>query len=162
MLAVPKQILMGIYFTRLLFWYTTCLPYQSLEFLYLMTPPPPQGPHKYENLNLLVKTFHMIYDMTTIPKLWFFLFSVFFFKFTNLQLECILHYLSCEFESRLWRGVLDTTLCDQVCQWLATGRWFSPGTSVSSTNLTDRHYIADILLKGALYTTNQPLLTKIY
>jgi hypothetical protein len=25
------------------------------------------------------------------------------------------------------RGVLDTTLCDKVCQWLATGRWFSPG-----------------------------------
>jgi len=21
-------------------------------------------------------------------------------------------------------GVLDTTLCDKVCQWLATGRWF--------------------------------------
>jgi hypothetical protein len=24
--------------------------------------------------------------------------------------------------------VLYTTLCDEVCQWLATGRWFSPGT----------------------------------
>jgi hypothetical protein len=33
------------------------------------------------------------------------------------------HY-SCEFESRSWRGVLDTTLCDKVCQQLATGRWF--------------------------------------
>ena len=22
----------------------------------------------------------------------------------------------CEFESRSWRGVLDTTLCDKVCQ----------------------------------------------
>ena len=28
-------------------------------------------------------------------------------------------------------GVLDTTLCDKVCQW------FSPGTPVSSTNKTD-------------------------
>ena len=27
--------------------------------------------------------------------------------------------------SFLWRGVLDTTLCDKVCQRLATGRWFS-------------------------------------
>jgi hypothetical protein len=27
-----------------------------------------------------------------------------------------------------------TTLCDKVCQWLATGWWFSPGPSVSSTN----------------------------
>jgi hypothetical protein len=26
-----------------------------------------------------------------------------------------------------WRGVLDTTLCATICQWLATGRWFSPG-----------------------------------
>jgi len=34
---------------------------------------------------------------------------------------------------RSWRGVLDATLCDKVCQWLATGWWFSPGTLVSST-----------------------------
>ena len=26
-----------------------------------------------------------------------------------------------------------------VCQWLATGQWFSPGTPVSSTNKTDCH-----------------------
>jgi hypothetical protein len=51
----------------------------------------------------------------------------------------------CEFESRSWQGVLDTTLCDQVCQWL--GLWFSPGTLVSSTNKTDPHDITDILLK---------------
>ena len=37
-----------------------------------------------------------------------------------------------------------------VGQWLATGRWFSPGTPVSSTNKTDRHDIAKILLKIAL------------
>jgi hypothetical protein len=29
-----------------------------------------------------------------------------------------------------------TTLCDKVCQWLAAGRWFPPGTPVSSTNKT--------------------------
>jgi hypothetical protein len=27
------------------------------------------------------------------------------------------HYLSCEFEPRSWRGVLDTTLCDKVCPY---------------------------------------------
>ena len=27
----------------------------------------------------------------------------------------------------LRRCVLDTTLCDKVCQWLAAGRWVSPG-----------------------------------
>ena len=43
-------------------------------------------------------------------------------------------------------------ICDKVCHWLATGRWFSPGTPVSSTNKTDRHDIAKILLKIALNT----------
>jgi hypothetical protein len=41
-------------------------------------------------------------------------------------------------------------------QWLVTGRWFSPGTPVSSTNKTDSHDITEILLKVALNTINQP------
>ena len=45
-----------------------------------------------------------------------------------------------------------TTLCDKVCQWLATGRFFSP---VSFTNKTDCHDITDILLKVALNTIKQ-------
>jgi hypothetical protein len=52
----------------------------------------------------------------------------------------------------LRRCVLDTTLCDKVCQWLATGWWFFPGTSVFSTNKTDRLDTAEILLKVALNT----------
>ena len=36
-----------------------------------------------------------------------------------------------------------------------TGQWFSPGTSVSSTNKTDRHDITEISLKVALKTVNQ-------
>ena len=48
-----------------------------------------------------------------------------------------------------------TTLCDKVCQWLATGRWFSPYPSVSSTNKTDRYDIIEILLKVALKTIKQ-------
>jgi hypothetical protein len=36
--------------------------------------------------------------------------------------------------------------CDNVCQSLATGRRFSQGTPVSSTNITDRHDITEILL----------------
>jgi hypothetical protein len=35
---------------------------------------------------------------------------------------------------------------------IATGRWFSPGTPVSSTNKTDCHDIAEVLLKVALNT----------
>jgi hypothetical protein len=38
-------------------------------------------------------------------------------------------------------GVLDTTLCDKVCQNLATDQWFSPGTAVSFTNKTDRNIV---------------------
>ena len=44
------------------------------------------------------------------------------------------------------------TLCDKVCQWLATGRWFSLGTPISSTNKTYRHDMAEILLKVVLNT----------
>ena len=50
--------------------------------------------------------------------------------------------------------VLDTTLCDKVCQWLATGRLFSSGTQVSFTNKTDRHVITELLLNVALNTIN--------
>ena len=51
--------------------------------------------------------------------------------------------------------VLDTTLCDKVCQWLVAGRWFSPGIPVSTTNKTDRHDITEILLKVALNIINE-------
>jgi hypothetical protein len=39
-----------------------------------------------------------------------------------------------------------TTICDKVCQLLATGRWFTQGPPASSINITDRHDIAEILL----------------
>ena len=62
------------------------------------------------------------------------------------------HHWICEFGSRSWRGILDTTLCYKVCQWLTTGQWFSP---LSSTNKThDCHYITEILLKVVLNTIN--------
>jgi hypothetical protein len=34
-------------------------------------------------------------------------------------------------------GVLDATLCDNVCQWLTADRWISPGNPVSSTLITN-------------------------
>ena len=43
--------------------------------------------------------------------------------------------------------VASTTICDKVCQLLATGRWFSPDPPASSTNITDRHDIAEICVK---------------
>ena len=37
-----------------------------------------------------------------------------------------LHMLFMLTKFRSWRGVIDTTLCDKVCQWLVTGQWSSP------------------------------------
>ena len=48
-----------------------------------------------------------------------------------------------------------TTLCDKVCQWLATGWWYSPRPPVYSTNKNDRHDITEILLKVELNTIKQ-------
>jgi hypothetical protein len=45
--------------------------------------------------------------------------------------------------------MLDSTLCDKVCQWLTAGWWFFP---ISITNTADRHDITEILLKVALNT----------
>ena len=49
------------------------------------------------------------------------------------------HHYCCEFKS---------CSCDKVCQCLAAGLCFSPGTLVSSNNKTDRHNIAEILLNN--------------
>lgn len=60
--------------------------------------------------------------------------------------------LEYEFEYRTRRGVLDTTLNNKVCQWLAAGRWGSPSTPGFSTIKTNRHEITKILLKVDLNT----------
>ena len=44
------------------------------------------------------------------------------FYFCDLPVK----YLMLRVQIPLGRGVLDTTLCNKVCQCLATGRWFSP------------------------------------
>ena len=54
-------------------------------------------------------------------------------------------------QTTLRRCVLDTTLCDEFCQWLVPGQGFSPSTPLSS----DRHDITELLLKMALYTINK-------
>ena len=69
--------------------------------------------------------------------------------------QILIDLLSCEFECRSWRGVLYTTVCDKVCQCLATDRWFS---LISSTNKTDHYDITQILLKVVLNTINQTYL----
>jgi hypothetical protein len=67
----------------------------------------------------------------------------------------IYNYLCNQCLSPLKLWVWTPILCDKVCQWLATGRSFSPGTPVSSTDKTECHDIVKILLKVALNTINQ-------
>ena len=67
----------------------------------------------------------------------------------------IYNYLCNQCLSQISIRAMCTTLCDKVCQWLATGRWFSPGPSVSSTNKTDRHNITELLFKVLLNTIKQ-------
>ena len=49
------------------------------------------------------------------------------------------------------------TLCDKVCQWFVTGRWFFPGTPVSATNKTDRHDITEIVLSDVKHNKPNPI-----
>jgi hypothetical protein len=71
--------------------------------------------------------------------------------------------------SPIWRGfapgfvnyktgyTLLAAASDKVYQLLAHGRWFSSGTTASSTAKTGRQDIAEILLKVALNTKNQSI-----
>ena len=68
--------------------------------------------------------------------------------------QLILYVIKVLFPICSWQDVLHTTLCNKACQWLATGQWFSPCILVSSTNKTDNHDIAEILLKVSLNTVN--------
>jgi hypothetical protein len=55
---------------------------------------------------------------------------------------------------KLWIWIPFMAMCTrhQIMWWLVAGRWFSPGTPVSSTNQTDRYDINEILLKVAFNT----------
>ena len=67
-------------------------------------------------------------------------------RFTTIYAINVCHLLSCEFESRSWRGVFDTTLCGKVCQKLAVSRWFSLVTSINKTDCHDRTEINTLTL----------------
>ena len=77
--------------------------------------------------------------------------------FTTTMYLCI----QCLSPLKMWVWILlmaRCTLCDKVCQWLATGRWFSPWYYSSSTKKTYHHDIAKILLKVALNIIRQPVI----
>jgi hypothetical protein len=60
------------------------------------------------------------------------------------------HYWCCELESRTGRGAQH-----YVKKFASDGRWFYPGSPVSSTNKTDCHDITEILLEVALSNIKQ-------
>ena len=68
-------------------------------------------------------------------------------EFTTTCAIVAYYHLSCEFAPHSWRGVLDKTLCDKVCQRLATDLWISLGTSISATKV-----VTEIFLKVVLNT----------
>jgi hypothetical protein len=72
------------------------------------------------------------------------------------------HCCSCDFESRSSEvSSIQRYICNKDCQWLATGRWFSPCTPVSFTNKTESQDITEILLKVALNTIILTLTRKL-
>jgi len=56
--------------------------------------------------------------------------------FTTTYAISAYYHWCCEFERQSGRGVQRYVI--KVCKLLATGRWFSPGPPVFSTNKTDR------------------------
>lgn len=70
--------------------------------------------------------------------------------------EFLSTYAKCMYDSRMWQGVLDTTLLDKVSKWLTEVSIFLPDCPVLSTNKTDHHVI---ILK--VVTSNTLTLTVI-
>jgi hypothetical protein len=63
----PKNMKIETYSSIPFIWYATCLPSKNFGFLYLMTPPHSlEWVLQQEFWNVLVETFHLIYDMPTL------------------------------------------------------------------------------------------------
>ena len=70
------------------------------------------------------------------------------------QLIQAYHAQLCKLQKRCTRLAVPS---DKEYQFLAHGRWFTPGTHASSTTKTGHHDIAEILLKVVLNTKNQSI-----
>ena len=74
--------------------------------------------------------------------------------FTTTYTLSAYHHWSCQFEFRSWRGVLDTTLCEKVCQWLAVGGLFFSEYSANKTDLHDTEILLKVTLSTITLTPN--------
>jgi hypothetical protein len=91
---------------------------------------------------ILIKEFNYNYQVINIvTHIEFLIMCVFYCWLFNISLLPLILWIGISIRARC------TILCDKVCQWLFTGRWFS---LVSSTNKTDCHDITEILLKVVL------------
>ena len=130
-----------------------CLPYQEYKLFYVI----PTGTSTYTVAILMDwNTGWKCYSLLWWGSSWSWSYMV--VGFTTTCAISAYHHWSCKFESHSWRGVLNTTLCDKVCQWLATGLWFSPGTPVSSTNKTEGSTVTTV--RPGMYWWSLTLLTK--
>ena len=63
-----------------------------------------------------------------------------------IMFNCFIHIQRRGHRGRDGMAVGSTTICDKVCQLLATGRWFLRVLRLPPPNITDRHDITEILL----------------
>jgi len=62
-----------------------------------------------------------------MSKLYILLITLSLLKWSYIRWICAYHHAMYELDSQAWSGLLDTTLCDNVCQWLTIVRLISPG-----------------------------------
>jgi hypothetical protein len=74
-------------------------------------------------------------------------------KITNCHLIVFWPFRSSKWLHRSWRDVLDTTLCDQVCQWLATSRCFFPDKWHDEIS-KEKHYVRLEMVRSFTLTGN--------
>jgi hypothetical protein len=93
---------------------------------------------------ILTTSFHAIeWNCRTLLNQGYAMLNYILYLYVQLLYLLLLDLTPCITMLIAWQEGVDTTLCNKVGLWLSGGRWFS-------TNKTDRHHIAEILLKVAL------------
>ena len=122
-----RSLFVLLYFV---FWSLCCLFFFDLRILITL-------PFWYL-LTLLLRTIlNVLWQNSHFISLWSWLYGSWIYNY--LYNQC-LSPLVLWVRISLRRGVLDTTLCDKVCQWFGASLSFSAGTPVSSTNTSGAKY----------------------